>query len=335
MRIGFTYEKREDFVFRAGDPADAHSEFDRAATVQVISDAIVELGHDLVDIGAPAALIARGRSVADEVDIVFNIAEGYGTASREGWVPSILEALGVPFAGSDAASLNVTLNKGWTKMIVSHSGVRTAPFVLAEGADSIPDPFPLPFPVLAKPNREGSSKGISGDSISRDIAHLRERVDLITRSYRQQALIEAFLPGREFTIPILGTGNGARVFGDVISVTLPGGTGDVYGNEIVFDPYNPYAIAADIAPELRAEIAQLALTAFRAVGCRDFGRVDVRLDADGRPNFLEVNPLPALSREDAFSLAARYEGITYAGMIGAILDEALSRLGMKEQKNES
>jgi D-alanine-D-alanine ligase len=219
-------------------------------------------------------------------------------------------------------------------MVASHSGVRTAPFLLAESADAILDSFPLPFPVLAKPNCEGSSKGITGDSISRDIAHLRERIAALTDSYGHAAIVESFLPGREFTIPILGTGNGARVFGDVIAVTLPGGTGGVYGNEIVFDPYNPYSIAEDTAPELRAEIAGLSLAAYRAVGCRDFGRVDVRLDSDGRPNFLEINPLPALSREDAFFLAARHKGLSYTQMIGTILDEALVRLGMKERKHE-
>jgi len=336
MHIGLTYNLKTDVEIKPDDPIDRAEEFDSEETIDAIDLALQSLGHTTVRLGWGAKMLATlagiTRDAPSGVDAVFNIAEGVGGRGRESQVPAILEMLGIRHTGSDPFTLAVALDKGLAKLLASSHGIPTAPFHLFSAADEA-SPVELNFPLFAKPAAEGSSMGIRDDSICRDQDELIRRVRQLQKDYRGSVLVEEFLPGHEFTTGVVGNGDQARVVGTM--QVVPKVKTDqpfIYSLEVKRDYLRrvDYRMTDDIkrrtSPQLVESIEKLALEVHRAFGCRDVSRVDVRCDANGKPNFVEVNPLPGLNPTNSdLVIIAKGHGLSYEQLIESILAAANSR----------
>ncbi|MEZ5543481.1 MAG: D-alanine--D-alanine ligase [Pseudomonadota bacterium] len=322
MRIGFTYDLRDDYLAQGLDEETA-AEFDRPETIRAIHAAIEGFGHTVEPIGNLAALMPR-LLAGERWDLVFNIAEGLHGVAREAQIPALLDAWQIPYTFSDATTLALCLHKGLTKHVVRDCGIATPDFVVVESAADLVH-VDLPLPLFAKPVAEGTSKGISAASKITDHATLgRTCRDLLAR-FAQPVLVETFLPGREFTVGIVGNGAAARALGVLEVLATGAGDSEVYSfrNKEEFESRCEYRL--EVGAVARA-VEQVALAAWRALGCRDAGRIDVRLDADGSPHFIEVNPLAGLNPERSdLAFIARFQGLAYRDLIGMILDAARAR----------
>lgn len=326
LRVGFTYDLRE--AWRAeGFGAEETAEFDSAETIAAIAAHLGARGFAVDHIGHHRALIAR-LAAGDRWDLVFNICEGLAGFGREALVPALCEAYGIPCVFSDSLALALALHKGQAKRVVRDAGVPTAPFAVVErpGEAAAID---LPFPVFAKPVAEGTGKGVGRASrCTSRTALVRTCRDLIAR-FRQPVLVETFLPGREFTVGIVGTGARARAVA-VMEVRLTAAAHDgVYGLATKEDWHGrvEYVLATDATAR---EAERAALAAWRALGCRDGGRIDLRCDAAGRPQFLEANPLAGLHPTHSdLPILARLAGYDFAWLMDRILDSALERTGLR------
>jgi D-alanine-D-alanine ligase len=321
MRVGFVYNVRSA---TAGE-SDEDAEFDEPETIDAISSAIAAGGHDVIGLEAdrtlPAALVAA------EVDVVFNIAEGKGSQrGREAQVPALLELLAIPYTGSDAVTLGITLDKPLASTLVRAAGVATPRgFVLA--AEDSPLPEGLRFPAIVKPAHEGSSKGISSTSIVFDEAALRLQAGEVSTRYRQPVLCEEYVAGREITVGLLGLP--ARVLPPMEVVFLGDDPLPVYSFEVKqrFKELVRYEVPASLTPGELAGIERASLAAFEALACRDVARLDFRLNAGGVPHFLECNPLPGLAPGVGdLTFIAEAAGLSFEELIDEILDCALRRL---------
>lgn len=335
MRLGLTYNLKPDLPPASGEPIDRYEEFDSEETVEAIDRALRRLGHDVERLGwGPSMLDALRRlDPTRRLDGVFNFAEGVGGRGRESQVPAMLEMLGIPNTGSDPVALALALDKGLAKVFAAAHGIRTAPFLLV-GAEEPLGAVALRYPLFAKPVAEGSSMGIRQSSICRSEAELRERVAELQLDYRQPVLIEEFLPGDEYTVGVVGNGADAEIVG-LMQVVPREPAGDfVYSLEVKRDYLNQvrYWMTDDlvqsgrITVEVLAEIRALALDVHAAFGCRDVSRVDIRCDRDGRPNFIEINPLPGLNPLSSdLVIIARGHGWSYEQLIGRIVAAAIAR----------
>jgi len=333
MKVGLTYDLRTDWLLTDQDPRDASAEFDKPKTIEEISEALRSGGHEVVRIGNVRKLL---ETIDDlDVDIVFNICEGLSGRNRESQVPVILEMKGIPYVGADGLTLGITLDKAVTKKCFMADGLPTPRFFQADSSEGLREKNTIGFPLIVKTSFEGTSKGISEDSRVEDYAGLKRQIDLVTKVYAQPALVEEFISGTEFTVPVLGNGK-ARAM-PVIQVSMDGSTdlGDkFYTFERVSADSLRYVCPADIPDNLIQRLQDLAVKAYHSVGCRDMGRVDFRVDKKGDPFILEINPLPCLSKEDVFNYFPQVLGTTYDRMINRILEHALDRYGMSltEQK---
>ncbi|HTF91234.1 MAG TPA: D-alanine--D-alanine ligase [Planctomycetota bacterium] len=337
MLIGIAYDLKSDFAHLAKAdskaPDDLLEEFDSLATIEGIEGALTGAGHRVVRLGGGKQLV---RALLERpVDLVFNIAEGFGSRSREAHVPALCEMLGVPYTHSDPLTCATTLDKGVAKRLVQAAGIPTAGFAVIEDLRDI-ETLALEFPLFAKPLCEGSSMGIR-DQKARcdDRAALAERVGSILAAYGQPALVEEFLPGVEATVGILGTGKTARILGTMEVVPLREAPADfVYSidvkRDVNFAERIEYVVPPRQPPALIALMEEVALSAYRVLGCRDVGRVDLRVARDGTPKFLEVNPLPGLKPgwSDLAILAGK-AGMEYEQLILAIVAGASQRLGLR------
>jgi D-alanine-D-alanine ligase len=325
--VGLTFDLKTDYQFREGDPPDANAEFDHPSTVDVIADGIAANGFRVKKIGNAANLLVQLDNLG--VDIVFNISEGYIGRNRESQVPILLEMAKVPFVGSDALTLGITLDKIMAKKIFISEEISTPKFFEVRSLDALADTDHLSFPLIVKPRFEGSSKGLSDNSRVANFEELKKQAGLIVNTYKQPALVEEFISGQEFTVAILGNDNPEAL--PVVQVEIDGSVdlGDkFYTFARISSDRLKYVCPARISKDLTEKIQGLALRAYQSVDCLDFGRVDFRVDAKGQPYVLEINPLPCLSTEDVFQTIANVIGISYSQMLGRILNCALDRYGL-------
>jgi D-alanine-D-alanine ligase len=324
MRIGMTYDLRDDYLAQGFTEEEA-GEFDAPVTIDALEAAIRANGHDVVRIGSIRALV--GALAAGETwDLVFNIAEGVSGIAREAQVPALLEAYGIPFTFSTADVLTVAMDKALAKLVVRQAGVLTPDFAVIRSARDL-RAVDLPYPLFVKPLAEGTSKGVQETSKVADRAALTAKCLDVLKTYRQPALVETFLPGREFTVGLLGAGAAARLIG-VAEVTFKaGGDPSAYSYRNKIDAYDELTLATG---PLADAAGAVALAAWRALGCRDAGRIDIRCDAEGNPAFIEVNPLAGLRPDwSELTVLAEQAGLPYTALIGAILDEATTRVAAK------
>jgi D-alanine-D-alanine ligase len=363
-RIGFAYNQKPVGSSQDSEPTsttgnsggspasptaaeDIYAEWDGPETIDAVADALSGLGK-VIRLEADADFPARLR--AAKPDIVFNIAEGLHGVNREAHVPAICEFFGIPYSGSDPFTLSLCLDKARTKETLAFHGIPTAPFsvvrsvddlrMIARGETLLPPPS-AHRPLFVKPIHEGSSKGITEANYVTSTAKLLETGEFLLERYAQPLLAETFLPGAEFTCGVLGNGADAVVLPAVAInfASLPENAVPIYGFEAkwVWDrpekPLEIFECPARISDSLRLQIEDVVLRAYRVLGCRDWSRVDVRLDAAGVPNLVEVNPLPGIlpNPEDNSCLpkAARAAGISYDELIQACLIHAADRTGVQ------
>ena len=325
--VGLTYDLKTDYAFREGDPPDACAEFDSPSTLDVITNAIAANGYRVERIGNAARL--RDRLSSLQVDIVFNISEGVGGRNRESQVPLLLEMAGIPYVGSDALTLGMTLDKIMAKKVFIADGIPTPKFFEASSVADLVTTDHCQFPMIVKPRNEGSSKGLTERSRVANFDELKQQVAFITGTYHQPALVEEFITGQAFTVAVVGNDPV-----DVLPVVQIQIDGDVqlddkfYTFARIASDRLQYLCPAKISSALEQRMRDLSLQVYRSVGCLDFGRVDFRTDHAGNPYVLEINPLPSLSTEDVFMLLAKHKGISYEAMIGRIIAAALKRYSL-------
>ena len=308
-------------------PQDAFEEFDSRETVEAISREIASFGHEVETLEADRTFpttLAAGR-----FDLVFNLAEGLGGRCRESQVPGVCEMLGIPYSGSDALTMGLTLDKALAKTVVGRSVPVPAGRVFRPGQTL--DFSGLAFPLMVKPNAEGSSKGIRNSSRVVDEAAATAAVAELFRDYQCAVLVEEFLEGAECTVGLVGT-HDPQVIGimEIVPRNIPVHA-FVYSLETKRDYQNQveYRTPPTFAAPTRDRIAQLARQAFLELECRDLARIDFRLDRHGVPHFIEANPLPGLSPvKGDLVIMARGNGRDYHTLMGEILDSALTRNGL-------
>ena len=325
MRIGLTYDLRAEYL-ALGYGEEETAEFDQQGTIDALAEAIESLGHSVDRIGSARSLVNR-LAKGDRWELVFNICEGLSGYGREAQVPAILDVYGIAYTFADPLAASVCLHKGWSKMIVRTAGVPTADFAIIETPADV-DRVALAYPMLAKPIAEGTGKGVTPKSVVRSKADLSQvSIELLDR-YRQPVLVEAFLPGREFTVGIVGTGSASRAIGSIEIVLRSDAEPEVYSytNKEECETRVDYVHVTRADP-LVAEAEKIALDAWIALDCRDGGRVDIRCDAHGKPMFLEVNPLAGLHPTHSdLPMIATAIGMPYAELIRAIVDSAATRI---------
>ncbi len=317
---------------------DEFAEWDSPTTIAAVESALSRLGK-VVRLEANEDFPEKLRLTRP--DIVFNIAEGFHGVNREAHVPAICEFFGIPYSGSDPFTLSLCLDKARTKETLAFHGIPTPPFAVVEKLDDLKGVLKkLNLPLFVKPLHEGSSKGITDSNLCFDREHLIRQTEFLLENYKQPVLVEEYLPGKEFTCAVLGNGDEATVL-PIVGMnfeTLPNGALPIYSFDAKFvwdRPENPLDIfhcPARITRELQASIERVTLDAFRVLGCRDWARIDVRLDAFGNPNVLEVNPLPGILPDPAdnscLPKAARAAGIGYEELIQNCLKYAAARQGV-------
>jgi D-alanine-D-alanine ligase len=323
LKIGMTYDLRDDYLAEGYGEEDT-AEFDRPETIDAIEQALSSLGYETDRIGHIRSL-ARRLVQGDHWDMVFNIAEGLRGFGREAQVPAILEAFDIPYTFSDVLVLSLTLHKGMAKRVIRDMGIPTPDFAVIETENQIAG-IHLSFPLFAKPVAEGTGKGITAASKIETRADLERVCQSLMTTFRQPVLVETFLPGREFTVGIIGTGKDAFAT-EVMEVVLkPQAERDVYSyfNKENFAALVEYRLVAD--DEAR-QAGETALAAWRGLGCRDAGRLDFRSDASGRPNFMEINPLAGLHpKHSDLPIIFGLMGKTFSQLIDLIMRSALKRL---------
>ncbi|HSQ67300.1 MAG TPA: ATP-grasp domain-containing protein, partial [Polyangiaceae bacterium] len=317
LKVGLAFNMK-----RIGSAADdREAEYDPPETIEAITKAIESHGHVVVPLEAnadfPRALLTSG------VDVVFNVAEGIRGRNREAQVPSLCELLGVPYSGSDSATLSICLDKGLAKRLLKDA---TTPEwqVLVTGREKLRS---FRYPVIVKPNAEGTSKGITGKSVVDDEAGVRELAREIIDRYGQPALVEEYIFGREFTVGLLGERR-PRVLPPMEVAFLSPSERPIYDYACKQDwqRFVRYEVPAHLTKDELRAIERAARATFTSLGCRDVARVDLRLTPNGKVYVIEVNPLPGLTPDYSdLCLIANGAGMDYRTLIGEILSGAIKR----------
>ncbi len=325
-----------------GQDDDTYAEWDTFETIDAVRAALES--HPDVECEIVEALPEKAlpRLLVRAYDIVFNLAEGLRGADREAQFPAVLEMLGIPYTGSGPFTLATALDKARTKEILSYHGVPVGRFITTSDATTTLEKLlpGLEYPVVVKPTSEGSSKGVKNSSFAKNDQELRAEIARIIKEYGQVAIVEEFLSGKEFTVAVLGNGSAARVL-PIVEIKLgelPPEANGIYSYEAkwVYDttehPLDIFSCPADVPAEVTKDISETVLACYHALGCRDWSRIDVRLDRNGKANIIEVNPLPGIlpNPEDnsCFPKAARTAGMNYDQTMLAVLRAGCERYGL-------
>ena len=323
LKIGLTYDLRDDYL-ASGFGEEETAEFDKVDTIEAIEHALQNLGYETDRIGNVMSLANR-LVIGDRWDLVFNIAEGIRGFGREAQAPALLEAYDIPYTFSDPLVLSLTLHKGMTKHVVRDLGVPTPDFRVIETEVDVMT-VDLPFPLFAKPVAEGTGKGITAASKISDSEQMLSVCGHLLEKYEQPVLLETFLPGREFTVGITGTGKGAEAIGVMEVILNKNAEPDAYSytNKEEYEKLVSYRLVKD---PMAKKAEEVALAAWKGLGCRDAGRVDLRADARGMPNFMEVNPLAGLHPKSSdLCIIATMTGMSYDHLINTIIASSLKRV---------
>lgn len=327
MKIGMTYDLRNDYLAEGYGEVET-AEFDRPDTIEAIEKTLRDLGFETERIGHARHLVHRLAS-GDRWDLVFNIAEGLRGYGREALVPALLDAYDIPYTFSDPLVLSLTLHKGMTKHVIRDLGIPTPDFAVVETESDIKE-VNLPFPLFAKPVAEGTGKGITEVSKITSSNELAEVCRTLLQDYKQPVLVEAFLPGREFTVGIVGTGKEATVVGVMEVLLNDRADHEVYSyrNKEFCEELVEYRLATDATAE---KAKRVALEAWKGLGCRDAGRIDLRSDAHDMPHFMEVNPLAGLHPQHSdLPILCTLAGMSYRELMDRIMRSALKRVDRPE-----
>lgn len=330
MRVALTYNIRREPL--PSQPVDCYAEWDEPETIAAVYAAISS-ENDVALVEANERVFGYLSSV--DPDFVYNIAEGLHSSSRESLVPALCDMMRIPYTGSGPFTLSACLDKSRAKQILSYFGIPTPGFSILSNLNG--DVDALNPPVILKPLWEGSSMGIRNDSVGWDSDTIRKKAGELISTYNQPVIAEEYLRGREFTVALIGNGERLRVLPivEVIFDALPAEANPIYSYEAKWmwdneeNPLDIFSCPADITDEEKHAIEYVCIKAFKALGCRDWCRIDVRMDERGVPNILELNPLPGIlpdpDSNSCFPKAARAGGMSYDDLILAVLEEAQIR----------
>jgi len=310
---------------------DAEAEYDTIDTIDAIKVALEESGCTVQLLEANKDFIHNLEK--SKPDIVFNIAEGLGGRGREAHIPAILSFLGIPYTGSDEITLGIALDKALTKRVLASYGIKTPGYqVISDEKTAISTK--LGFPLIVKPNAEGSSKGIFDTATAENPEELGKLVAANLKSYRQPMLVEEFVSGREFTVAVVGNGQDIKVFPPMeVKYKDMGKLRNIYSFDVKknFRKYIEYECPPRMDKRKIESMQRVAASVFNVLQCRDFSRVDFRMDDKGMIHFIEINPLPGLAPGYSdFILIASYNGHGYAETVRMVLNTALKRYGMRQ-----
>ena len=325
MKIGMTYDLRQDYL-NAGYSREETAEFDHPDTIDAIEKALKEMDFETDRIGNIRSLVSR-LAAGERWDMVFNITEGLKGSGREAQVPALLEAYDIPYTFSDSLVSSLTLHKAMTKRVLRDLGVPTPAFHVVEKESDLED-IDIPFPLFAKPVAEGTGKGIDSHSVISCPEELEQVCGKLLETYQQPVLVEKFLPGREFTVAVLGTGNAARVPAVMEILLRKNADPEVYScnNKENWKKKVEYRLISD---DTAVMAGKYALQAWRGIGGRDAGRLDFRLDENNIPNLMEINQLAGLhpGHSDLCLMTGR-AGMSYGELIGEIMSSAMIRVNI-------
>lgn len=329
MKIGLTYDLRSEYLAR-GYGEEETAEFDRDDTIEALETTIRSLGYETQKIGSVKnliSLLAEGNSW----DLVFNICEGLYGQARESQVPAILDAYKIPYTFSDPLLLAIALDKYACKSYLEKFGIPTPDFALLEAENQIDD-LKLNFPLFIKPVAEGTGKGVYANSKIENEAELKTQFRFLKETFKQPVLVEEYLPGREFTVAIIGNGIRAKVLGTMEIIVKDSRHNAIYSyetkenceTEVFYQPGRD---------KLATKAEEVALNAYRALNCKDVGRVDIRTNRFGKPEFIEINPIPGLHPHHSdLPMIATQEGVSYRELLQMILLSAINRYEHLKEK---
>lgn len=324
MKVGITYDLRTAYL-DAGYTEEETAEFDKETTIDNIEETLISLGYETQRIGNIKDLVNNINTL--DCDIIFNICEGmYGTG-RESQVPALLDAYQIPYTFSEPSILYLTLDKAMTKQIISHFGISTPKFVVFNNEKDILDYFTSPklsYPLFVKPNSEGSGKGITDKSKVNNASELWKLCKNIWSKEQCKLIVEEYLPGREFTIGIVGTGDESFSLGCMEIIFNGSDKNYSYNMKTNYKDYITYTVPENI---IAKKVCDLALKTWKILECRDAGRIDIRLDKNNEPNFIEVNPLAGLNKDTSdLPILAGLNGYNYEYIIKNIMESAKKRI---------
>ena len=338
MRVAFCFNLKRNLPLI--DPqAQIDAEFDAPETISAIEAALISGGHSVLRIEANEKAYLELYQHRLNIDIVFNIAEGVYGDAREAQIPAICDLLQIPYTHSSALSHAISLDKALTKKVLAYEGIKTAQFQVFNSLREQINPK-LHFPLLLKPNAEGSSKGITDKNLVKDKKTLRTRLEWLLSSFHGSILAEEFLSGREFTVAILGNPPQVLPIIEQRLDIIPEKYGAFASYEVKWlwedtlaNPHDAYRCPAQLTNQLQTKIEKMCLHSFNALNCRDVARIDVRLDKQGEPHILEINTIPGMIPDERvisyFPIAARAAGLGYNKMVLTILDLAAKRHQIK------
>lgn len=300
---------------------DETAEFDKQETVDALDNSLKIMGHETEQIGNAFQLI-EALAAGKKWDLVFNIAEGLYGDGRESVVPAILDQYRIPYVFSGPVIMGISLNKHLAKLVVAEAGVPVSPgFLISDIADLAK--MNLVYPLFVKPVSEGTGKGITDKSLVKNISELKEMVVWILKEFNQPALVEEYLPGREFTVGVIGHGDETVAIGGMEVITSDNLPYSVYVKENYHDYCKYEPLSADIAEECKS----VAVSAWKALDAVDGGRVDVKADRNGRICFIEANPLAGLNPiHSDLPILARMYNIDYQKLLEMIMASAIKRI---------
>lgn len=322
MKVGLTYDLRSDYLKEGYTPEET-AEFDKEETIDGLENALKANGFETYLIGNAKRLMHE-LLAGNKWDIVFNICEGMYGDGRESLVPALLDAFRIPYVFSGAVTLGISLNKAFTKRIIRDAGINTADFFVVNKPADVDD-CPLLYPLFAKPVAEGTGKGIENKSRINNKKELTEVCNNLLATFDQPVLVEEYLPGREFTVGIVGNGKEARAVGAMEVVYKPG-TVDIY-SYFNKENYKDLIEYQPVTGKLMDDCAEISLASWKALGASDGGRVDIRMDKNGKLSFIEINPLAGLNPVHSdLPILSSFYGITYNQLIGEIMKAAVKRV---------
>ncbi len=335
LAVGLVYNLKKGLKTAAPD---AEAEYDSIETVYAIKSALEAEGHSVILLEADEALPEKLRH--ERMDVAFNIAEGLNGRGREAQIPAMLNFFGIPFTGSDETTLCLSLDKALAKRLLLSYRIPTPRYaLLSAGASFSGGAFSpkiaLRYPVIIKPNAEGSSKGISDFSIVKSAEELGRLAVRNIRLYNEAMLAEEYIEGREFTVGILGNGSATRVFPpmEIIYKKETQEHFHVYSYYVKqnYQEYIAYQCPAALTKKQEEKMMNLAKRIYEILACRDFSRIDFRMSADGIIYFIEINPLPGLAPDYSdYPILAKLCGVGYTELVNGILNAALKRLQIRK-----
>lgn len=321
LRIGFTFDVKEDYSLSS--KTWKHCDFSTLAEVAYIKEILEERGHTVYLLGNYEKLYkALTENTLPPVDIIMNTAEGINSRNREGWIPSLLEINNIPYSGSDAYALGLTLNKLHTKNIAEYLGIPTPPYCIINTIEDVDKAYQeLDGPWILKPNYEGSSSGVA---FSKTKEELSDNAKFLLKEYSQPLVCETYISGREFNVSLLYGGKNTKVIGTVEIVRKNGDSLNIFD---VKDKFTSTCtkIPADLSKEIITEMEHDTVILHQYINCYDYNRADYRVDENGQHYLLELNPLPSIDDESGFAKCCEYHKLKLGKALEEVLYNALKR----------